>query len=555
MKRKDTEKTVKRDGILRGALVLSVCALGAKVLGALFRIPLTNIIGAEGMGLYQLVFPVFALLLTFCSGGITVTVSRMTAECRARGEKPSRVLAASGAVVAALSLLGAAILFLCAPYIAAAQGNPAASGFYRIISAAVVFAGGIAFFKGWAQGYMNTLPSGVATLTEQAVKLAAGLSFANLLLPRGVESAVAGAIAGIVLSEAVALVAACLSTLFAVRKANAVSKEPDMNLLAVGGGAEGVFPAVEPEKKRFSPVLKSVLKTWGLVTIGALLVPLSQFIDSFLIINLLKGAGASVSYATAQYGVLSAPVASLVNLPIVLSISLAAVIVPAVSKSRAAMSLDGVLKKSALSVKVAYTVGVPATFLFFVFAESVLALLYPAIVGAERALAVRLLRVLCFEILFMSGVQIYTALLQALDKTSVPVRIMAVAVVLKVVLTLVLVPRIGVGGSAVASLVMAIFAWTGDTVYVSRYLGVNAKFLKNIAEILSSGVIMLSVAILFAAFCKNGNVAFFVGAPVSVCVYIVALWVSRAFDGEELSELPIVGRFAARRQESGRELK
>lgn len=559
--------------------MLSCCALGAKVLGALFRIPLTNIIGAAGMGLYQLAFPVYALLLTFCSGGVTVAVSRVTAEKRARGESPKRELLAAGLLALGTSLACGALLFGLAPYVSRAQGNAEATLLLRTISLALPFASGIAFLKGWAQGYLLTVPSGVATLTEQLVKLVVGLALAKYLLPRGVTAAVCGAVAGVVLSEVVALIVTVIAVAicFGHRKRvlNALC-EAQPELANAGFSSVLAPPNVErrrqlragksANKERLNPsqnceeiagrvpapsISKSYFKPWLIVTIGVLLIPFSQFIDSVLIINLLVKGGESAGNATVQYGLLSAPVASLVNLPIVVSISLAAVIVPAVARSRAALDLNDVLKKSALAVKLACIVGLPCSFLMCVFAEPILALLYPAIVGAERVLAVKLLRVLCFEILFMSGVQIYTALLQALDRPSVPVQATLAGVIVKIVLTLVLVPRVGIGGSAVSSLMLALVAWAGNAAYVSRYLGVNGKFIKNIAEIMVAGVIMLGVAILLAVLAKNTMLAFALGAPVCAVLYLVLLGVFHALDGEELALLPFVGRLARRRKAKG----
>ncbi len=65
---------------ISGALILSLGGLFAKILGALYRIPLTNIIGSYGMGLYQLVFPPYILFLTIAQAGIPIAVSKLIAE-------------------------------------------------------------------------------------------------------------------------------------------------------------------------------------------------------------------------------------------------------------------------------------------------------------------------------------------------------------------------------------------------------------------------------------------------------------------------------------------
>ena len=83
-----TAKNKKR--MFTGAAVLLVGSVVAKMLGALYRIPLTNILGAEGMGMYQLVFPVYALFMVLATAGIPTSLSRTVAEKRALGKKTKK---------------------------------------------------------------------------------------------------------------------------------------------------------------------------------------------------------------------------------------------------------------------------------------------------------------------------------------------------------------------------------------------------------------------------------------------------------------------------------
>ena len=90
MKKKEID-AIKRNKrhMLSGAAVLAIGSVLAKVLGALYRVPLTNILGAEGMGMYQLVFPVFALFMVLSTAGIPTALSRMVAP---RARPPRNIL-------------------------------------------------------------------------------------------------------------------------------------------------------------------------------------------------------------------------------------------------------------------------------------------------------------------------------------------------------------------------------------------------------------------------------------------------------------------------------
>ncbi|MDR3216086.1 MAG: polysaccharide biosynthesis protein [Clostridiaceae bacterium] len=522
----DTENTDKRKagvGFMRGALVLSVTAIIAKLLGAFYRIPLTNILGAEGMGLYQLVFPVYALFLSVATGGMSVAVSRSVAEKNALGESPAGVLKAAALVIFALSAVAAVACRLSAIPASALQGNGEAAALYKVMSPAIFFAGGLAFFRGWFQGNMRMLPTGLSQLTEQAVKLAAGLAFAYLFLPQGTTAAAAGAILGVTVSEAAAFL--ILAAMFAFSKKRNIGH-------------------ARLDKNSLREMLKIALP----IATGSLLLPLAQLIDSFMLINLLKATGATIGGATGGYGILTAPVASLVNLPIVLTISLAVAIVPAVSAGRVDRNIDSVLKKSALGIKCAYIIGLPCAFIMLIFASPILRLLYPALAAGELSLAVTLLRISAFEIFFMSGMHIYAALLQALDRASAPLKNLAAGIGLKVVLTLVLVPRIGLAGSAIATLAMAFTAYALDAVSLRRLLAPKTGFVKNVAEIMLAGVITGAAAALFFKFIPSPLTAFLTGAAVSVVLYVCLLAAFKVFDRDELASFPFGKRLRGKKR-------
>ena len=126
-------------GFLKGVLILGASGFIAKVLGAFYRIPLTNLIGSYGMGLYQLVFPLFSLLLTISTAGIPVAVSKLVAEKVADNNfgQAKKVFKTALVMLAVLGGLGSIFLFVFANQISALQGNIEAATAYQIISPSV----------------------------------------------------------------------------------------------------------------------------------------------------------------------------------------------------------------------------------------------------------------------------------------------------------------------------------------------------------------------------------------------------------------------------------
>ena len=83
MKVKKTNKT--GQSFLAGAVIISLGGFISKILGAVYRIPLTNILGGEGMGIYQMVYPLYCILLTVSASGIPTGISRLISSGKGAG--------------------------------------------------------------------------------------------------------------------------------------------------------------------------------------------------------------------------------------------------------------------------------------------------------------------------------------------------------------------------------------------------------------------------------------------------------------------------------------
>ena len=159
----------KQNGFLKSVFVLSVGGIVAKVLGAIYRIPLTNLVGSYGMGLYQLVFPLFSLLLTISTAGIPVAVSKLVAEKVALGkvDHAQKVFKTSLAMLALFGFFGSLVLFVFAEKISFLQGNVQAASAYKLIAPSVFFVCIISAYRGYFQGLMQMEPTALSQIVEQ----------------------------------------------------------------------------------------------------------------------------------------------------------------------------------------------------------------------------------------------------------------------------------------------------------------------------------------------------------------------------------------------------
>ena len=527
------KKSQKSKRIVSGAALLLIGSVVAKMLGALYRIPLTNVLGAEGMGMYQLVFPVYALFMVLATAGIPTALSRTVAEKRATGESTRKYLSVSMLALFLLGLIFATIMAVFSKFLAQKQGNADTYPGFLIIAPAIVCVCVISGFRGWFQGEMYMLPTALSNVVEQVVKLAVGLGLSYALAKRGVVYAVCGALLGVTVSE-IATVLYLLLT-YLVRSA----KQKKENALTARVAVERAEGDVA-KRARFritKAEAKGILHVALPIAAVSVLMPLSSFFDSVIVVNMLKVFGLEKSVATAQYGIISGPVNSLINMPVVAIMSLAVAIVPSVSASRVTRDIDGVMLKSSLCVRLAYLLGIPFAFYLAVFAKNVIGALYPDLSYGNAIVAVNVLRITAANVVFLSTMQIYVSLLQALDKTKYAVLSLVCAIIVKIVLGVVLTRYIGINGAAIASLSLPVVSYFGTLLSYYKICGLRLE--KNVGLNLVSGVIMALCGIAIQSFVKNDAVALAVGFTVCALVYVWLAFLLNLVSKDDIPHLPL----------------
>lgn len=171
-----------KKAFLTGAFTLTAGLLLSKVFGAVYRIPLTNMLGVYGMGIYQLIFPLFALFMTLATAGIPTAISKSVAEKLALDDKRGALAVTKTALLflGGLGTVAAVILFGLSEVLANIQKAPETVTAYRIISASIPLCSLSAGFKGYFNGTMNMKPASVMHITEpkcEACGRACGCSF------------------------------------------------------------------------------------------------------------------------------------------------------------------------------------------------------------------------------------------------------------------------------------------------------------------------------------------------------------------------------------------
>ena len=405
---------------LKNAAVVSLGGLAAKAIGVVYRIPLANMLGGYGAGLYQMAYPLFCLMLTFSSVGIPAVVARaVAAECAA-GRSGQSVLRAALKLFALLGLGGAAMLGALALPVSALQGERALAQCYLALAPAVLFVALIAVLRGYWQGRGVMSPTALSEVVEQGVKVGAGLLFAARF-PHDPVSAARGALFAVTVSEAVALLFLLL------------------------------FPR---EKERFLRVWRTETGTLLFAALpvmaSAALLPLSQMLDSVLIVRLLAR---HTSRAVSLYGLFAGSALSLVNLPATLCSGLAAASVPSIAACFAGGEREKGRERAMTALLLCLGLALPCAVVLFAFAPLAVRLLYPALPAGDAALLVRLLRLSSVSAATLAAVDLLAACLTAMGLAKRAALSMLLAVLVKAGLQLLLVGNASYGilGAAVAA--------------------------------------------------------------------------------------------------------
>ena len=193
-----------KTGFLKGAAWIALGGFIAKLIGAVYRIPLTNLIGGHGIGLYQLVYPVYCLLLTVSATGIPSSIAKLVAERIGKNLSTAPVFKTAMRLFLLIGFFGSIVMAITAPYLSKAQGSQSVTFGYYALAPSVFLVSAISVFRGYFQGKNDMLPTALSEVIEQLVKVALGLIFAYIFRD-SVEKAVVFLLLAVSVSELFAL--------------------------------------------------------------------------------------------------------------------------------------------------------------------------------------------------------------------------------------------------------------------------------------------------------------------------------------------------------------
>ena len=522
----------KGQNFVKGAAILGIAGVVVKILGAIYRIPLSNIIKPEGMGYYQTAYPFYVLLLTISTAGVPVAVAKLVAEKRAIGDYKNahKIFKVALMALVFLGLLTSMVIAFGAKSIVAYLGNE--NAYYALIALvpALFFVPIMSAFRGFFQGSQSMLPTALSQIVEQLFRVVTGLSLTYILLNKGIPIAAGGASFG---GSMGALFGTIVIMGIYLRQKKDIQTEIDST--------------VKEREYSINAIIKDLLFIAVPITLGAAISPIMDTIDAALVLRRLQSINYSAKEANALYGQLKGFAQTLINLPQVFSIAISMSLMPAISHASSRKSKEEVAELISTGLRLTLLIGLPSAFGLFILAKPIIALLYFNNTAEVISVTGEILQYLALGVVFLTLVQALTAIIQGLGKPFIPVRNLLLGAIVKIILTyfLTAIPAINVKGAAISTVVAFGIAASLNFIYIIKVvkaeLDMKKIFLKPLASALGMAIIARLAYNLLRSLLSNTQLGAAVATLGAVLIggliYFVLLIATGTFTIEDLSFL------------------
>ena len=526
-----------RQSVVRGAAILALAGITARIIGAFFRIVLAMLIGDEGVGLFQMAYPVYGTVLAVSSAGIPIAISKLVSEKLAGGDYQGayRVFRVALIILSVSGFVLSGVLFSGADFFAREVARDARAYLPLVsIAPAVFFVTVMSAYRGFFQGQQQMLPTALSQVFEQVGRVLIALLLVVILMPRGLEHAAAGASFG--------AVAGALAGLLVL-------------ILIWRRQRPGFFRRLRERDVIGRPVgsiLADILKLSIPISLGSLVVPLIAIVDLSIVPQRLHAAGFDTGRATALYGQLTGMASPLVHIPTIITVALAISLVPAISEARALKNIRLIRDRSFRAVRLTLLLGLPSAAGLYLLAEPITVLLF------DQAEAGMVLAALAPSVLLLTFYQTTSAILQGLGHPSEPVKSLFCGALVKMALTWYLTAdaQLHIRGAAYATVVGFALAALLNLQRLGSLSGLQLRLVdtlvKPIIACTAMGLAVISVygrlncLFLMAGPAKANGLAGLSAIASGVLVYALVLFLLGAVTSSDLETIPRVGPVLAR---------
>lgn len=506
---------MKKQSLIKGSLILGIAGILARFLGLFFRWPLIMLIGDEGVGYYQMSYPLYMFFIAIASG-LPVAMSKMISERNALNDIDGsfQVMKESSYLMITIGAgTTLALFFFAKPIISFLKWDSKA--YYSLIgiSFAPFIISFTTIFRGFFQGLQNMTPSAISQILEQIGRVIFGVGLAVLLLPKGIEFSAGGAAFG-------ATAGAVLGGSYLFSKYRKIKKTFKVKKI-----------------KTNTEVLNSILKIAIPISLGTTVGSIMNLIDSILVPQKLLQAGLNNTQTTILYAQLTGKAAVITNIPLTLSMAICTSLIPIIAENYILNKKAELKSKIDAAMKMAAVIALPCTFGLFFLASPILNLIFPG-----RAEGADILKYLSISIPFIIITQTTTSILQGTGNYIKPVINLFIGCIVKVILTsaLVSLPELNIYGAVIAS----IGAYVTASILNLMTLRIWLKITMNFYEILIKPCFAATIMMIFVLLSYNSiyinigsnGLSCLISIFLGMIVYIILIIVFKVFEVDEIKK-------------------
>ncbi len=553
---------------LQGALVLAGANLLVKIIGALFKVPLYNLIGEDGSGVFNVAYQIYTFMFIIATAGFPIAVSKMVAESVAKGDEydARRVFQTAALLLGVIGLVGSTVLYTFADHLAAFLGNKDSALGIRVISPAVFFVSLLSAYRGFFQGKQNMYPTAASEVTEAATKLLLGIAAAAFFMGMAVDISLGKEVVfenGVFSSADNRTVYSATGAIFGVTAGTFLALLLMMIIYSCKERKNKPVAGVEIRSRR--NILKNLILIAIPITIGASVSSLTSLVDLATIMNRLvvnpdvferyshlfangtdfaakaveegwAGLELLQKKANSLYGVYTGQAQTMFNLPLTIVVGLSMSIVPAISTALAEKKRGEAGGMTLSVLRITMLFAFPCAVGFFVLSEPILRVLY------SDANAAYMLQRLAFAVPCVAFVSVSNAVLQSYGKVYYPVVNMLVGGIVKVVMNYTLIPVWGIDAAPIATTACYGTIALLNIFCIVSLLKVKINALDMFIKPLCASLIMGAATILVYNFVSGALPGSRIVTLGSICVgavvYLFAVIVVRGLKREDVLNMP-----------------
>lgn len=533
---------INKQNVIKGTIILMTANAISKILGAVFKIPLTYILKEEGMAIYNTAFNVYIMLLSFIISGIPLAISKMTAEEAARHNFANvrKIIFVSLVLLSFLGVAGSMIIYFGADFFAFSMKEPKAVFCLKIIAPSVFFVTVGTVFKSCFQGLSDMFPTAVSQVVEAVIKLAAGYTLALYFSHTAIEYTAAATIMGVTIGEIIATF--ILFVLYLPKHFKYISEKADKkNNEILSNIASIAIPSICASALSAAmnladiSVIRSCLEriTFTAKSAENFLLQYSGYTNIFD--SLQTDLKITQTGSRWLYGAYSGYALTVFHLPIGILSALGVSILPVIAGALAAGNRKRAESCIISAEKFTIIISVPAAFFIAFFSEEIMYILFKNTASAQ------MLSLLAPSLFFISLSQLFSSILNADGKIIFPLAIGFLGSVIKILCNIIFItnPNINMLGTVIGANISYFIVMMLSYRYVKKQFpfldNLKCFFIKTVLSSLISVTVIYILYYPFLVIFYSETLSLLFSFPVGAIVYILLLIYSSCLSKEDLS--------------------